>query len=178
MDDFHHQLMQWNSFFSSTAQVSGGLVGLVFVALTFKPEALGVAGKAGDSGLRKLARQTFSDFINVLLVSLLMLVPYSSNQIGIALGIVGGLGLWRAIQRIVSVARGPVPGAARGQVMQRFGLSLLGNLFLFAAGTGTVMRLISDLMFWSFLFSSIILLLISGTRTAWLLLMHEADGDA
>jgi hypothetical protein len=73
MDPNDIHIENWSSFFGSIAQVSGGLVGLVFVALTFKPEMFGAAG---DVGMRKLAGQVFSDFLNVLLVSLVMLIPY------------------------------------------------------------------------------------------------------
>lgn len=176
MDDFYRQLLQWNSFFSSTAQVSGGLVGLVFVALTFKPEAMGLAGTGGDIGMRKLARQTFADFINVLLISLLMLVPFSRIQVGYSMAFVGAIGLQRVVRSVIAVVRAG-GAASRRTVMLRFWLSFLGNLSLTLAGSGLGLRLIRLDVFWSLLFTSLILLLISGARSAWMLVMHEADND-
>lgn len=175
MDDFHQQLQQWSAFFSSTAQVSGGLVGLVFVALTFKPEAMGLSGAGGDIGLRKLARQTFADFINVLLVSLLMLVPYSGVQIGYSMALVGVLGLQRVARSVLAILRSRHQ-ASRRTVLLRFWLSFLGNLSLSLAGFGLALGEIRADVFWSLLFAALILLLISGARSAWMLVMHDS-GD-
>jgi hypothetical protein len=175
MPDFNAQILQWNSFFSSTAQVSGGLVGLVFVALTFKPEAMGISGPGGDIGMRKLARQTFADFINVLLVSLLMLVPFSGLQIGYSTAAVGLIGLHRVVRSVLSILRS---GGASGRrtVLLRFWLSFLGNLSLSLAGGGLGLGMIRLDAFWSLLFTGLILLLISGARSAWMLVMHDS-GD-
>ncbi|WP_428311376.1 hypothetical protein [Hydrocarboniphaga sp.] len=175
MEDFHQQLLQWNAFFSSTAQVSGGLVGLVFVALTFKPEAMGLSGADGDIGLRKLARQTFADFINVLLVSLLMLVPYSGVQIGYSMALVGGLGLQRVVRSVIAVLRHR-DAASKRSVLLRFWLSFLGNTALTLAGVGLGLGRIREDIFWSLMFAALILLLISGARSAWMLVMHDS-GD-
>src|SRR5882757_3466370 len=75
MDSFSQMIQDWAGFFSALAQVSGSLVGLVFVALTFNAKALGVGG---NPLLGALAQQTFADFLLLLLISLLMLVPHTS----------------------------------------------------------------------------------------------------
>jgi hypothetical protein len=41
------------------------------------------------------------------------------------------------------------------------------------AGLGASFDLVSEVTFWSFLFSGVILLLIAGSRSAWFLLTHE-----
>jgi hypothetical protein len=175
MDDFYQQLVQWNAFFSSTAQVSGGLVGLVFVALTFKPEAMGLSGSSGDIGLRKLARQTFADFINVLLISLLMLVPFSKIQVGYSMTLIGVIGLQRVARSVIAVMRHGRGVAGGRKVLLRFWLSFLGNAALTAAGVGLGLHRIRMDVFWSLLFASLILLLVSGARSAWMLVMHDSD---
>src|SRR5690625_7540997 len=65
-------VMHWEGFFASLAQISGTLGGLVFVALTFKPKSF---MKGGDQLLTVLARQVFADFLSLLLISMLMLSP-------------------------------------------------------------------------------------------------------
>ncbi len=176
MQNFASLIGQWGEFFSTTAQISGGLVGLVFVALTFKPQALGIAGEPGDRTLRRLARQTFLDFLNVMLVSLLMLVPYSELQIGASIALVGGIGFGRGLQRVVAVLAGP-EARPRAEVVRLFLLSTVGNLLLVIAGLAAAIGRIDDTAFWSLVFTSMILLLVSGTRSAWMLLMHEALED-
>ncbi|MDB5986395.1 MAG: hypothetical protein JWR16_1448 [Nevskia sp.] len=161
----------WLSFFSSTAQVSGGLVGLVFVAMTLKPELLGAAG---DVGMRTLARQTFADFLNVLLVSLLMQVPYSATQIGGFLAVVGIVGGHRVLRGVIAVVRAAPTPHSRGPVMQRLILSLLGNAALLIAGALLLLGTTRVDIFWTLLFTGMITLILSGSRSAWLLVTHGA----
>jgi len=52
MGDFGQQTAEWGGYFSTFAQVSGGLVGFVFVALTFNGKLVA----AGNPALRDLWR--------------------------------------------------------------------------------------------------------------------------
>ena len=54
MNDFAATLTSFANFFGAAAQVSGALVGLVFVALTYNSRLL---GDGGHAGLRALAQQ-------------------------------------------------------------------------------------------------------------------------
>jgi hypothetical protein len=105
----------WANFFGALAQVSGGLVGLVFVALTFNSKALGVNG---DPMLGALARQTFADFLILLLVSLVMLTPHmEAANVGLMLLLFCCVDTARIVQsllRLRSQLRGPsVTGVSR-----------------------------------------------------------------
>lgn len=62
----------WTDFFSALARVRGALVGLIFVALTFKPKML---VRSGDPRMGALASWTFADFLLLLLISVAMLAP-------------------------------------------------------------------------------------------------------
>ena len=91
------------NYFGAIAQVSGGLVGLMFVALTFNIRTLGLRG---DPPLRTLAQQTLSDFLLVLVLSLAMLVPnMRADNLGALLCIVGATGVARAAHSLLLVRR-------------------------------------------------------------------------
>ncbi|HLR87664.1 MAG TPA: hypothetical protein VK064_07295 [Wenzhouxiangella sp.] len=159
-------VMHWEGFFASLAQISGTLVGLVFVALTFKPKTF---MKGGDQLLTVLARQVFADFLSLLLISMLMLspLPRESFVATIILAVVS-LGLLRIVRELVALRH----HLKRWTIMQRLVLSLAGNALLilwaiqlFAADPDTA----SGYM----LLGGSILLLTSGCRSAWLLVVHE-----
>lgn len=169
------------NYFGAVAQVSGGLVGLMFVALTFNIRALGLRG---DPALRTLAQQTLSDFLLVLVLSLAMLIPgLPASNLGLVLGVVGAVGIARAVRSLFVVRRAGAAGAGRGVLARRFGLSIVGNAFLLGAGLlvlvpafGGAPAQAADLSAaGSLLVSAPIMLLLSGCRTAWLLVLHGAD---
>jgi hypothetical protein len=169
--DLSPMLQEWTTLFSALAQVSGGLVGLVFVALTFNPQKL---SRGGDPMLAELARVTFTDFLVLLFVSLVMLVPRPNafSVAGTLLGI-GGLATLRMARSLVRLRAHMRPGTGAWQVVQRFTLSVLGHLLLLAVG---VMLLAPKPDFdqaGSFLFSAVSVLLLSASRSAWLLVIPE-----
>lgn len=161
----------WLSFFGSIAQVSGGLVGLVFVALTFKPDMFGAAG---DVGMRRLAGQIFSDFLNVLLVSLVMQVPSPGIRVAGFLGIVGALGSVRVVRSLIEIRRAKSGPVSHGPIRQRMIMSLNGNLALLLA-CGVAMLGRREDLFWWLVVGGVITLVLSGSRSAWLLVTHGAE---
>lgn len=104
------------------------MVGLVFVALTFNIKALGLRG---DTALRAVAQQTLSDFLVVLVLSLVMLIPHVPTiQIGAMLAVLGTAGMLRGARSMLVVRRTEAERAPRRLLFQRFALSLLGNMFI------------------------------------------------
>lgn len=165
MDAFTQMTHDWVNFFSALAQVSGALVGLVFVALTFNAKKLGVGG---DPMLGALARQTFADFVLLLFVSMLMLAPHvQAPSVGMAMllfATVGTLRLAWSLSRLRAHFR-------RWKLLQRFILSFVGQLAVGAAGV-ELMR--GDMaVVGSLLFSGSLSLMISGCRSAWMLVVLE-----
>lgn len=171
MEDFAQMTQDWAAFFSALAQVSGSLVGLVFVALTFNAKALGVGG---NPMLWALAQQTFADFLLLLLISLLMLVPHiSAGNIGALFIVFSGLDILRIVRnllRLRSHLRAPAGG---WQVTRRYLLSGLAHIQLLWFGTDLIRGNSNASLTFSLLFSGIFLLLLSGCRSAWLLLVHR-----
>lgn len=74
---FGAALAEWNAFFAAVAGVAATLVGLLFVALGLNPAIM-----ADDSpaGLRVWAGQTFHNFLVVLVLALIALIPGDNRQ--------------------------------------------------------------------------------------------------
>lgn len=167
METFGQFAHQWSNFFSALAQISGTLVGLVFVALTFKPRAL-VGG--GDPLLGALARQTFSNFLLLRVMSLLMLTPgFEAESMGEGLLIMVALGVARIVYELAKLHA----HLNRWRVMPRFMFLLAGHVFLGLTGVQLVRGAIQASATTTFLLAGVIVLLLSGCRSAWLLVVHE-----
>ena len=161
----------WASFFSSTAQISGGLVGLVFVALTFKPRMFGADG---DVALRSLASQVFADFLNVLLGSLILLTPSPSPRlVGSVFLILGGVGSARLVRSWLEIRRSEPARSSRRPIVRRFAMSLGGNLAFLASGAIALLAPQRVDCLWYSLVTGVLVLMLSGSRGAWLLVTHE-----
>lgn len=170
MSDYATDLAAFSNYFGAIAQVSGALVGLVFVALTFNNKAL---GKDGHPGMRALAQQVFADFLQVLMLALIMLVPgISPPNLGIILIVLALAGSVRIARSLMPLLRDADHRGERVRLLRGFGLSLAGSVCFLVAGllaiSGTPY---SD--FWSLLVSGTLTLLISGSRSAWLLATHS-----
>lgn len=169
---FASQVLEWREFFSSVAQVSGGLVGLIFVALTFN----GRLGSQGDAALRDLARQTFADFLSILVLSLVFLVPHTlPANIALFTILLGALNALRILRALIRIRRGTAAGKAGWTLLQRFLLSMIGNAGLVLAGILLSKFPDGGPAFWSTIFASFVGLLLSGARSAWLLVVPDAD---
>jgi hypothetical protein len=172
LDSFSQMAQEWAGFFSAMAQVSGGLVGLVFVALTFNSKALGVGG---DPALGTLARQTFSDFLILLVVSMLMLAPHVPGwEIGLMLLILGAVTTLRVLVTLPRSRRQAVASSGGWSVAGRFLLSAVGRAMLGVAGYELLIGNPNSDVAGSALLSGAMMLVISGCRSAWLLVLQEA----
>jgi len=98
MDTFTQQLRDWQLFYSTVALASVTLAGLLFVSLSFHREA--TRGHENER-LMRLARGSFGDYLYVLMLGLVFLVPHQA-PIGLAialfvLGMSRGYGLIRQL---------------------------------------------------------------------------------
>ncbi|MEO6967649.1 MAG: hypothetical protein ABI132_04225 [Rhodanobacteraceae bacterium] len=173
MDPISQITNSLSPYFGATAQVSGSLVGLVFVALTFNIKALGLRG---NPALRAFARQTLGDFLLVLVLSLSMLIPQMPrDNLGLVLAILGAVGMFEALRSLWIVRRAEGASAPRGLLVQRLGLSILGNLGVLSASVLLLIQSQNLSAIGSLLVSVPVILIISGCRSAWLLVLHAAD---
>lgn len=172
MDNFSLMTHDWSDYFSAMAQISGSLVGLACVALTFNPRLLGT-GRNPILGM--LARQAFADFILLLVVSLVMLTPHllANEAGGLILGLSAGnvlrvaVGLWRQRAQLFG-------GRASGSLLlQRFILSFVGHVMIGWTGVELMLGDSAQYTTGMLLLSGTLMLLLAGCRSAWLLVTHE-----
>lgn len=93
MDSFTESLQTWQLFYATVATVAATLTGLLFVSLSLNRERL-KGSRARD--VISIARSTFGDFLYVLMIALVFIVPHRI-PIGLtvallALGITSGAG--------------------------------------------------------------------------------------
>ena len=94
--EFTAQLDAWHDFYAATAGVTATLVGLLFVALALNPQVL----KSWTAPvLRDWAALTFHNFLVVLTISLVALIPESSpTGIYVPLTFLGVTGVYRIVR--------------------------------------------------------------------------------
>src|SRR5512136_3126671 len=96
MDNFHQSLQAWQVFYATVAAASATLTGLLFVSLSLNRDRLKGARAHITLGT---ARRTFGDFLYVLMIALVFIiphqVPYSLAVALLALGLSRGAGLTR-----------------------------------------------------------------------------------
>lgn len=102
----------FRDFLVASAGVAGALIGLLFVAISVRPEQI---GEGGDASVRFRPSASLSALLNALLLSLLLLVP--GTQVGagvVAVGVVGlvaVVGLLAGLVSRVPGCRGSRPSA-------------------------------------------------------------------
>jgi hypothetical protein len=125
------QIGAWQGFYTTVAGLSAGLVGLLFVGLGLNPQIISAGGPAG---MRVLAAQTFHNFLVLLVIALMALVPDTTGRsLAITLLIVGTQGVIRVALDLRRARRDPdVAGPAGADAVCRTGagvchLSLAGH---------------------------------------------------
>ena len=170
MDDRFAALTEWHNFFAAVAGVAATLVGLLFVALALNPK---VMADASPAGLRTWAGQTFHDFLTVLIVALVVLIP-DSNAIGLGLPVLL-LGLWGVARVAMDVRRvrgDPAPEWHGRSVLGRFASSLAG--YAIAVWVG-IQVLLGDADAVGWLVSTVFFLMVSASSNCWDLLREIGD---
>src|SRR3954447_12406024 len=90
---FAAQIPSWQAFFATVAGLTATLSGLLFVGLGLNPRILATAGPVG---MRVLAAQTFHNFLVVLVIALIALLPDdTAHSLAVTLLIVGMQGVLR-----------------------------------------------------------------------------------
>jgi hypothetical protein len=166
MNDFIVSLQSWQIFYATVSAASATLTGLLFVSLSLNRERLN--GKKANK-IKSIARQTFGDFLYVLMISLVFIVPH---QVPISLTVaLLVLGISRGI--------GFIHEAAISLKNRSMGLQLvIKEIGLpFTASVGLIIVAIA-VFFGNFtaiygLVAVIAALLVTACWNAWLLLMEE-----
>lgn len=169
MENFDAFMQSAVPYFGAVAQVSGAMLGLVFVAFTFNPKALGVRE-------RNLARQTFADLLMVLVTALALLLPSTPpKQVALATLAIALAGALQMAWNLTTLLRTtPQARSARG-LLRRYGVSLLGHLGLLGASARFIGEGAASATMRSLLLLSPLALLVAGSRSAWMLVVQNAQ---
>jgi len=167
MDDFQKTLQAWQMFYATVATASATLSGLLFVSLSLHRDNLkGTRGQV----ILATARRTFSNFLYVLMIALVFLVPHQAPfGLTIALLVLGlsrGAGLIREARLYLKPHRGRV---AAYLILREVALPSLAAIGLIAVGIAVAFGN-SEAIF--VLVGVIAALLIIACWNAWLLLVE------
>jgi hypothetical protein len=170
VDNRFAALAEWHDFFAAVAGVAATLVGLLFVALALNPA---VMADHGPAGLRTWAGQTFYNFLIVLAVALVVLIPDAGPLgLGLPLLILGVWGVVRVVADARRVRSDPAPEWHGRPVLARFASPLAG--YVIAAWVGTqILRGDADAVGW--LVATVFFLVMSAAGNCWDLLREIGD---
>jgi hypothetical protein len=168
MSPFTDQLRDWQFFYSTVAAASATLTGLLFVSLSInRPN---VKSKAGVLRLRT-AQRSFEDFLYVLMIALVFLVPHPVPAgLAIALFVLGAARIAGLIRQVVRSARDPQRRLTVAQALREIALPSLACLGLVFVAV-EVLR--GDTVAIFVLVLVIAALLATASWNAWLLLVQE-----
>ena len=168
MDPFTQQLLQWQWFFGTVTASSATLAGLLFVSLS--------VNRAPGEGLSDLklaqAQRSFGDFLYVIMMGLVFLVPHEVPiGLSLALFVLGGAraaGLVREALRHRRVAGGR---RGFGEIVRSYGLPGMASLGLIAVAV-EILR--GDMRSIFAMVLVIAALLTTASWHAWMMLIQEA----
>ena len=95
--DFTAVIATWQPFYNLAGSAAFTLAGLIFVAVSINIGMFALAGEKGD--LAQFARQTLGNFLALMIISLVFMVPGQNRHgTGITLLIIGVIMMWRALK--------------------------------------------------------------------------------
>ena len=163
--EFIDAVAGWHDFHAALAGIAATLVGLLFVGLAINPA---VMRDDGPDGMRTWAGLTFHNFLIVLSIALVVLIPEQSAEgIAIPIGIMCAHGVYRVARDIHQASRDPDPDWRGPKVVARFGLS--GVAYLLGVWAA-VLAWRQDLDAMYVLVWVIFLLVMSASASCWDLL--------
>jgi hypothetical protein len=167
MDLFKQSLLDWQFFFTAVATAAATLTGLLFVSLSLHRNRL--KGEHAHAIL-PIARNTFGDFLYVLMISLVFLVPHqvplSLTVALLVLGVASGVGLiTRETRRFSSSPRKQWDIRL---VLRQLALPAIASLGLVAVAIAIALQQYQAIYL---LVAVIAALLVSACWNAWLLLV-------
>jgi len=172
MNAFAELLKGWESFYLAVATAAATLMGLLFVALSVNIQLL-----SGPDGMRHrdTAVRTFGDFLFVLMLSLIFLVP-NQEPIGLAialfvLGISRGASL---IRQALNARRATTNRPSIQLVVRDYALPLLASVGLMVTAIRILFGQFSAVML---LVGVVAALLVTACLNAWALLLQQAPSN-
>jgi len=170
MTPFAATIAGWAGFYQLAGLAAAALAGLLFVTLSLHVDVL---ANERSRVLRTLARQTLTNFIVVVVMSMLFQVPDAlPTSIGVPLAAMGAAGLFEELRLGLRIGR--LGGRDRWLIPGNLtGLRTAGRAGSYAAVVVVAVRLIlgdTDGLYWIGI--ALIVILVSATSNSWDLLIH------
>jgi hypothetical protein len=167
MDAFTQRLQEWQLFYATLAAACATLTGLLFVSLSM---IIDVISSEAHAELMRTARQAFANFLFVLSIALLLLVPRQVPVgLGVGLLVLGGFALFTVAKLLREALRAKDRPGSGGDTVREFALPVLAYFGLIAAAIAIMFEIAEAPLL---LFFVDIALLVSASRNAWMLLMN------
>ena len=167
----------WSNFYSVLGGATATLLGLLFVAISLN--ARQTFGKAYAASSR-LAEQAFQNYLAVLAVSLLALIPGISvpTFASVAIGVTGLYAVY-VVVRVWQATASSTAGETRTtryQIVRRYVSSLVGFGMMIVAAILMASKQVMELNLFA---AATIVLLFSATEVSWAFLKRVAqlEGD-
>jgi hypothetical protein len=173
MDTFAQAVEGWHDFYLMIGTAAATLVGLLFVSLSLNVD---VITRPENADLRVLATQTFTSFLNVVMLAVLFLIPHQVPQgLGLPLLGVGGYGLYETVGRFLKTRRARSHAWGVGGVARRFAVPSLCFVALLIIAVSVLLGRTGGL-YW--LVPVMIMLVVAASRNAWDLLLRLREPPA
>lgn len=171
MTPFTQQVQDWQMFYATVAAACATLTGLLFVALSINLDLL-----RRDSEALWVAQQAFGEFLLVLMVALVFLIPHLGPLgLGVALLSLGAAYTLSIATRFLNTVRRPRRKQTVGAFFRGFGLSLAGCLGVIIIGVFMLLGYAEALYGLVFMLTA---LLASASENAWSLLVQARDQNS
>jgi hypothetical protein len=158
----------WHDFYLTVGAAAATLIGLLFVGISINLDEFTTDE---GTGIRILAEQAFGNFILVLVVALMVLIPNEDqDSLTLQLAIVGVLGTFRIMRRAL-VFRHQTAGPLGGwrYVIRRLGLSAVASVWVIAVALLVQTDPVTA-FYW--LVGAVLIYLTSAADSAWDLLIE------
>ena len=168
MDAFTQQLRDWQLFYSTVALASVTLAGLLFVSLSLHHES--IKGRR-DTRMLSLARGSFGDFLYLLMIGLVFLVPHQAPfGLAVALFVLGAARSLGLLRQALRPSRNRLAQRPGSKLLREIGLPTLASLGLVVVGI-EILR--GDMLAIYALVLVVAALLATASWNAWLILVEE-----
>ena len=165
-------MQAWTQFYAVIGAAAAALLGLLFVSVSMH---VGATLGAGRHNSKLLAEQAFSNYVTVIMVSLLALIPQMTTKsygfLVLCLTVVSSA--WVLVRLYLTITQ-PASRESRLLALRRHFSSLLGFGMMLTAAVRMVMNYGNALNLFA---TATIVLLVSATMVSWELLMRIAKSS-
>ncbi len=171
MEEFVATLQEWEIFYSTVALASVTLAGLLFVSLSIRQERM---KEPAFRDIVKLARGSFGDFLYVLMLGLVFLVPHPAPiGLAVALFVLGASRAVGLLRQVYTMLRTPTPKLKQAHAQRGIVLHAIASIGLIVVGIEVIRGAMVAVYA---LVIVIAALLTSASWDAWLILVAEDEG--